>query len=1233
MSRSGVDSLPPRAADGGLCAARRGWHGRVASCLGFWVLLAAGCLLPGSAWATTATLSVTGPQSGTTYYAGDSFTITITGAANAAVTVSQNGGAQGSVGTTNASGVLSISSSWTSSDIGSYTQIWYVAGVAASTLSFTIKALPAATASMVVTGPKSGTTYYVGDSYVLTVTGAPNAAVTVIQNGTQSGQLGTTNASGSWSTSGTWTATDIGSYSQTWKVAGVAATALSMTIAAVPNYTISGSAGVASATVTLAGGAGYQTTADSNGAYSFLVPAFVNYTVIPSKTSYTFSPTSVSVPNLSSNQIVNFVAASAAYSISGATGVAGATMILSGNQNLSTTTGADGTYKFAGVTPGTDKIAPLMSGYTFSPGSQSVTVTNANITGINFTATAVPYIASIVSFSTSAASYGTASGTMSTKVRITGTGFGSAQNGSTITFGGVLAPTVNNSTFCSNECQWSNTMIQVQVPEGATTGAVIVTVGGQASNGVNFTIISPAITSVTPTTAQFSTRLVILGKNFGANQTTSGDVLHDDSVTFNGMKGPSVHDQTLCGDNCNWNDQEIDIQVPPGATSGSLVVNVNGMASNAIAVTITSPAITNVSPDIGKPGTQVTITGTNFGAAQGRSVVYIENTDVSASVLAPVLSWSNTSVVISVPSTAVSGFVAVVPASGPSSNWVPFTVPGTDPFITQLSPPAGPVGSQVTITGSNLGTSGTVTFNGTQATPSSWTAASITVSVPTGATNGNVVVTTHSVATNGLPFIVTSAPVVVSVSPTSGRAGTVVAISGARFGAAAATSVVKFSDQTATVKSWSDTLISAVVPAGTAVGSTTVTVVANGAPSVPTSGAYFTVLCCGSLPYLTGMSTTWASPSASGQLVISGGNLTGALGIYNTNPGVTMSILSVSADGMSLAASYTIALNAPAGASAVTVANAAGSSNSLAFYVNQPSPPTIAGNALIWYLGAASVNDNCTLGGAVNQCYYNSTQLTVTPGTGGAAAPSPTAPAVWSISPPNNYTRAQCADLACSTVTIQTIAQPPACGQIAVQVVVGGVSSAAFAVRLDWPLMAGMITVPGAQQFADRAVYAYDTNSVGYWSEITLQLISSCGQTMPGMAVHEEFPASQFTSCKDNFRWTLPVQSGLEAWVTTVDSDPALGGSFTDSIAISDVDNAYSPNPECPGDTSRDYCRGNPDPQGTLSTQAISYSPQLIFIGSNDPQPSGKYLTVFPNMQVRYLDHGRDESNTWTCPK
>src|SRR3989449_11690762 len=100
-------------------------------------------------------------------------------------------------------------------------------------------------------------------------------------------------------------------------------------------------------------------------------------------------------------------------------------------------------------------------------------------------------------------------------------------------------------------------------------------------------------------------------------------------------------------------------------------------------------------------------------------------------------------------------------AGGVASSGVTFTVTAA-PSITSLTPNVGAVGSSIVIAGSNFGPSqgsGTVKFNGTLATVTSWAASSITATVPIGATTGNAVVTAAGgVASGGVAFTVTGAP-------------------------------------------------------------------------------------------------------------------------------------------------------------------------------------------------------------------------------------------------------------------------------------------------------------------------------------------------------------------------------------------------------------------------------------------------------------------------------------------
>jgi IPT/TIG domain len=84
---------------------------------------------------------------------------------------------------------------------------------------------------------------------------------------------------------------------------------------------------------------------------------------------------------------------------------------------------------------------------------------------------------------------------------------------------------------------------------------------------------------------------------------------------------------------------------------------------------------------------------------------------------------------------------------------------GALPTITSFTPTAGPVGTTVTITGTNLTGATSVKFNGVSATITSNTATQIVTKVPTGATTGPITVTTPSgTATSATNFTVTGPP-------------------------------------------------------------------------------------------------------------------------------------------------------------------------------------------------------------------------------------------------------------------------------------------------------------------------------------------------------------------------------------------------------------------------------------------------------------------------------------------
>jgi hypothetical protein len=160
--------------------------------------------------------------------------------------------------------------------------------------------------------------------------------------------------------------------------------------------TISPSAGGNGTTVTLSGLATGTTTANSSGAYSFTGLANGTYALTPSRTGYTFSPVSLGATVNGANVTgLNFTATAQSgqtFSISGTisptTGGAGTTVTLSGAASATVAANSSGAYTISGLGNGNYTVTPSHAGYSFTPTSQSKTVSGANITGVNFTATA-----------------------------------------------------------------------------------------------------------------------------------------------------------------------------------------------------------------------------------------------------------------------------------------------------------------------------------------------------------------------------------------------------------------------------------------------------------------------------------------------------------------------------------------------------------------------------------------------------------------------------------------------------------------------------------------------------------------------------------------------------------------------------------------------------------------------------------------------------------------------------
>ena len=497
--------------------------------------------------------------------------------------------------------------------------------------------------------------------------------------------------------------------------------------------------------------------------------------------------------------VPSFAAGPNITNLSPSAGAVGASVIITGT-NFGSTEGSNTiTFNGVGGTPAswanTRIVVPVPTGATTGP--VIVTVAGVGSAGVTFTVLPQP---TIVSLSPSAAPVGTS-------ITVNGSGFGVAQGVSTVKFG----------TKTGSPTSWTDTSIVVPVPSGASTGNVVIHSAGVDSNGASFTVLPiPTITNLSPGSGAIGASIAVTGTNFGAAQGSS-------TITFNGVPGSPT----------SWANTKIVVPVPGGASTGNLVVTVSGVpsagASFAVAAT---PNVTGISPAAAPSGAVVTITGTGFGMTQGSGTVKFN------SKLGTPMSWSDSSIVVSVPTGATTGIV-IVNASGVASNGTGFTVLPT-PNINNLSPVSGAIGALVTVTGTNFGATqggSTVTFNGVNGTPTSWANGKVVVPVPVGATTGNIAAIVSGVASAGVDFAVAATPNVASLTPNAAPAGAVITIAGSGFGATQGPSTVKFNTKVGSPMSWNDAGIVVPVPAGATSGN--VIVHASG---VDTNQVSFTVL-------------------------------------------------------------------------------------------------------------------------------------------------------------------------------------------------------------------------------------------------------------------------------------------------------------------------------------------------------------------------------------------------------
>ncbi len=217
------------------------------------------------------------------------------------------------------------------------------------------------------------------------------------------------------------------------------------------------------------------------------------------------------------------------------------------------------------------------------------------------------------------------------------------------------------------------------------------------------------------------------------------------------------------------------------------------------------PVILNVSPDDGRPGTIVTISGANFGINPG-AVHFWDGSGFTIRASAPAVcavgsTWSSGQIFVEVPVGAVTGPIRVTHASSTFDTTNGGEGPVLDNFVVNTSihpglcaatPSTGQRGDVLTLTGTGLGaTPGRIFFSDRDQTPSSfatpWTDTRVGMQVPIIAAGTYPVrVQVGGQDSNRVAFTVTERvrgnPTITTIDPVDGPIGEYVTLRGRDFG-------------------------------------------------------------------------------------------------------------------------------------------------------------------------------------------------------------------------------------------------------------------------------------------------------------------------------------------------------------------------------------------------------------------------------------------------------------------
>jgi RHS repeat-associated protein len=427
-------------------------------------------------------------------------------------------------------------------------------------------------------------------------------------------------------------------------------------------------------------------------------------------------------------------------------------------------------------------------------------------------------------------------GPVGTQVAISGSNFGASQGASIVTLGGSPV-TVN---------LWSANSIVITIPAGAASGLLLVSVAPDSndSNAVYFTVTSQPLPigwddsdvgQIGPSgNATFSNGTFTITGSGSVSTTGSVDGFH---FVYQSMSGDgSIVARVVSRTNNTNFYASAGVMIRETLFQGSTHANSSSTesATNAGFVNRTATSGTATTAYVGAalPGwVKVVRAGNTFSGYKSTDGVTWVQVGSNATI-----------------SMAQTVYVGLAVGSGSTTTSSTATLDnvsvtvGTTPYLSGLSPALGPVGTSVTIAGSNFGAtqgSSTITFNGVLASVTSWSNSQIVATVPAATPDGSGTVTVTVNSITSVPALQFTAikPVITSLGPPAAPVSSIVILNGSGFGGNQVDSKVYFNGISAVIYSWSATSVSVGVPPNATTGP--VTMVRGG---VTSNSAQFTLI-------------------------------------------------------------------------------------------------------------------------------------------------------------------------------------------------------------------------------------------------------------------------------------------------------------------------------------------------------------------------------------------------------